>query len=414
MFLLPCFGPLSAQEKRTEINVDFRVGSRVLEPTLGNNAARLSKIITLLKDVEKCDTLELTGITFCGSASPEGTFEVNRKLAEARLSTLESYVRERVSIAEGLINRCDVSIAWERLAMLVEQSGMEHKEEALHILRDVPEFTYNEKGMLIDSRKKHLMDMQYGRTWNYMKAHFFEKVRNASAILVTIRPKKVEVAEEAPKDTVQAIAPVDTIVTAQEPEIIQSEERKPFYMSVKTNMLYDALLVPNIGLEFYLGKNWSVAGNWMYGWWKKNSKHRYWRIYGGDLAIRKWFGKKADEKPLTGHHIGIYGQMFTYDFEWGGKGYMGGQPGGTLWDELNYAAGVEYGYSLPIAKRLNIDFTIGLGYWGGKYYKYTPMDGHYVWQVTKNRHWFGPTKAEISLVWLLGRSNSNDRKGGVK
>lgn len=103
----------------------------------------------------------------------------------------------------------------------------------------------------------------------------------------------------------------------------------------------------------------------MYGWWNTNNKHRYWRTYGGDIAIRKWFGKKADEKPLTGHHLGVYGQLFTYDFEWGGKGHMGGQPGGTLWDEMNYAAGVEYGYSLPIAYRLNLDFTIGVGYWGG-------------------------------------------------
>ena len=38
---------------------------------------------------------------------------------------------------------------------------------------------------------------------------------------------------------------------------------------------------------------------------------------------------------------------------------MGGEPGGTLWDKGNYAVGVEYGYSLPVARRLNIDFTIG-------------------------------------------------------
>ena len=185
-------------------------------------------------------------------------------------------------------------------------------------------------------------------------------------------------------------------------------------MALKTNMLYDVLTVLNIGGEFYLGKNWSISGNWMYGWWKKNNNHRYWRIYGGDLAVRYWLGKKACEKPLTGHHIGIYGQVFTYDFEWGGKGYMGGEPGGKLWDKSNYAAGVEYGYSLPVANRLNIDFTLGVGYWGGKYYKYIPLDGHYVWQATKNRRWFGPTKAEISLVWLLGRGNSNNKKGGVK
>ena len=83
---------------------------------------------------------------------------------------------------------------------------------------------------------------------------------------------------------------------------------------------------------------------------------------GGAIAIRKWWGKAAGEKPLTGHHIGIYGQIFTYDFETGGRGYMGGKPGGTLWDKMNYIVGAEYGYSLPIARRLNIDFTIGAAF----------------------------------------------------
>ena len=143
-------------------------------------------------------------------------------------------------------------------------------------------------------------------------------------------------------------------------------------------------------------------------------KHWYWRIYGGEIGFRKWFGRAAKEKPLTGHHLGVYGQMFTYDFETGGRGYMGGQPGGTLWDKANYAGGVEYGYSKPVGKRLNLDFTIGLGYMGGKYHEYLPVDDCYVWQVTKQRHWFGPTKAEISLVWLLGYGNVNKGKGGAR
>lgn len=38
---------------------------------------------------------------------------------------------------------------------------MPHKEEAVDVLRNVPEFTYNNKGVLVDSRKKHLMELQY-------------------------------------------------------------------------------------------------------------------------------------------------------------------------------------------------------------------------------------------------------------
>lgn len=104
--------------------------------------------------------------------------------------------------------------------------------------------------------------------------------------------------------------------------------------------------------------------------------------------------------------------MLTYDFEFGGKGYMGGRPGGSLWEKSNYGFGLEYGYSLAIGRRLNLDFSLGVGYLGGTYYEYAPMDGHYVWEATKNRRWFGPTKAEVSLVWLLGRGNYNDKKGG--
>lgn len=187
---------------------------------------------------------------------------------------------------------------------------------------------------------------------------------------------------------------------------------KPFYMDLRTNMLFDVLAVPNIGAEFYLGKNISVIADWMYGWWNKDARHRYWRIYGGDLGVRWWFGRKAHEKPLTGHHLGLYGGALIFDFELGGTGYMGGKPGGSLWDRCLVNAGVEYGYSLPVAKRLNIDFSIGLGYLGGRYIKYFPFDNDYYREKEYKVRFFGPTKAEISLVWLIGYDNTNKRKGG--
>lgn len=185
-------------------------------------------------------------------------------------------------------------------------------------------------------------------------------------------------------------------------DVMPEAQKKPWYAGVKTNMLYDALLVPNGGLEIYLGKNWSIDAYWMYAWWKSDRVHNYWRTYGGDVELRKWLGSAAKRKPLTGHHIGAYAQIVTYDFELGGRGYLA--------DRWSYAAGVSYGYSLPVAKRLNIDFSIGLGYMGGEYKEYLPQDGHYVWQSTKRRHWIGPTKAEISLVWLIGRGNTNKTK----
>lgn len=183
------------------------------------------------------------------------------------------------------------------------------------------------------------------------------------------------------------------------------------HMSLSTNVLYDALLLPNIGLDIYIGRNWSLNANWMYGWWDNNRRHRYWRAYGGDIVARRWFGTLSQRKTLTGHHLGFYGQILTYDFEFGGKGQIAGRPGGNLWQKPTLGVGVEYGFSLPVARRVNIDFTIGIGYLGGEYYEYKPQAGEYIWLATKRRHWFGPTKAQVSLVWLIGKGN--DKKKGV-
>lgn len=174
---------------------------------------------------------------------------------------------------------------------------------------------------------------------------------------------------------------------------------------LKTNMLYDIVAVPNVGVEIPIGSRWSVGADWMYAWWKNGKRHRYWRVSGGDLEVRRWFPARCETAPLlSGHHIGVYGQMLTYDFEWGGKGHLG--------DKWSWGVGLSYGYSLPIAKRLNIDFTLGIGYLQGKYMTYHPEDGCRVWDSTHIERWFGPTKAEVSLVWFIG--GNNGKKGGVR
>jgi hypothetical protein len=132
------------------------------------------------------------------------------------------------------------------------------------------------------------------------------------------------------------------------------------------------------------------------------------------VALRKYFGKASRDKHFTGHHLGLYGGVILYDFlAFGKKGYMSGHPGENLMDRPTYLAGLEYGYSLPIARRLNLDFVIGVGYQSGQFNEYKYQNYCYVWQSFKQQRYFGPTKAEITLTWLLGDRNKQ-QKGGLK
>lgn len=409
-----CLRAQTVNEVRDSVKIYFRQGKIDLVPSLGGNQSALDRIADSLRMSYADSIYRLQKILVVGGASPEGSVELNKWLSEQRAGVLFDYLSRYGELPDSLKTTEFLGRDWNGLIRMVENdSQVPYRDETLTLLHKISDEVRDG----ITTGGDHLARIQRWRggiPYHYMYKHHFPELR-ASRLYLWYRkvwnpavPPKPEPELEVmipPKDTVDVVVPDPVYIS-------ETCQEKSFYMGIRTNMLYDAMLVPNIGVEFYLGNSWSVMANWMYGWWKRDPSHWYWRAYGGDIAVRKWFGRAAEEKPLTGHHLGIYGQIFTYDFETGGRGYMGGKPGGTLWDKMNYAAGIEYGYSLPVARRLNIDFTIGIGYWGGIYHEYIPIDNCYVWQCTRQRHWFGPTKAEISLVWLIGNGNFNKKKGG--
>jgi len=180
-------------------------------------------------------------------------------------------------------------------------------------------------------------------------------------------------------------------------------------MFLSTNVLYDAALVPNVGVGIYLGKRMTLYADWMHAWWSRKARHRYWRVYGGDIELRARLGRspRSSVSPFSGHHLGVYASMATYDFQFGNRT-------GVMGNKYNYAAGLSYGYSLPVSRRLSFDFAVGVGYAWGKYKKHHPVDDHDVWLSTHKLKRFGPTRLEIGLQWLLGKGNHNARKGGRK
>lgn len=399
------------------VEVYFRRGYSTLEESLRDNGPHLESFLERLRALRQDTLRRIRQVRIVSGTSPEGMTKANERLAHNRSERIRRYFDCHFPSWDVSFDMLSEGEDWEGLAALVAASDMPARDEVLDILRNTPVWVV-ENGKVVDSRKRQLGMLQGGRLWRYMEERFFPELRRSRVRVIyeIAATPTLEPIPSEPESAPQLVRPSEPIVeptpvAAEEPA---TAERKPFYMALKSNLLYDAALVPNIGIEFYAGRGWSVGASWMYAWWNSDRKHHYWRTYGGELDIRKYFGRCAKEKPLTGHHLGLYGQMLTYDFETGGKGYLGGRPGGTLWDKMHWGVGLEYGYSLPIGRRLNLDFGIGIGYLGGEYREYTPQDGHYLWQRTKKRHWFGPTKAEVSLVWLIGRGNYNEKKGGKR
>ena len=391
----------------------FRPGYSLLELSYRDNAANMKALTQGIQTIKGNPCVQLQHIRILSAASPEGNSALNKRVAKRRGERLRDYLKETLVLPDSIFTVSSAGEDWQGLASLIAKEKTPWRNKALQIIRHTPEWV-TRNGKVVDGRKRQLQNLDGGKAWKYMLDNHFYTLRTGAVVVCEVKtlaaestPSAAEASQEQARLEPASQSPSSPPFPAIPSQVHPESQAPPVasYFALKSNLLYDALLVPNLSLEASIGSGWTLAAGGMFAWWSKDAKHRYWRIYGGGLEIRKYFGTLSKSKPLQGHHLGIYGDFLTYDFEFGAKGYQ---------SKATYAAGIKYGYSHPIANRLNLDFALGIGYLHSNYKTYVPRDGCYVYQETKKRKWLGPTQAEISLVWLLGKGNTNKKKGGKK
>ncbi len=408
-------------QEAVSTSIRFKQGYGILDPGFADNRLNLDKLVGTIRAIQADTSYILQSLVIKGTASPIGDYSMNLRLAEKRANAVHQYLQQNLSLENVPVDIRPMGIDWDGLRELVAASDMPHRGDVLRIIDETAGI--KDLRQQTSQRNRLLQQVGEGEAWRYMSDKLFGHLHSSGVgtTLTYIKKEPVVVEEHhsdplpAPVIVAEAAAPIDTLPTeeTQPAQPVVKRERTPLYWALKSNLLMDVALIPNLAAEVHLGKGWTVGAGAWFAWWTGDNSDISWRTYGAEVALRKYFGKRAAEKPLQGHHLGVYGQVLTYDFRLGsGKGIIGGQSGGSIFDHANYAFGIEYGYSLPIARRLNLDFVLGVGYMGGQYEEYRPKDGHQVWETTKDRNWIGPTKAEVTLVWLLGRTNSNAKKGG--
>lgn len=171
----------------------------------------------------------------------------------------------------------------------------------------------------------------------------------------------------------------------------QQTERKTV-LAVKNNLLYDLALAPNLEIELPIGKRWSLNTEYKCPWWVNSSRDFCYQLLSGGAEARYWLGKRCDDNRLIGHFVGLYAEGGIYDFQFGGDGYQGKYYG---------TSGLTYGYVKPITRHLALEFSFGVGYLTTEYRKYTPYKEDLIWTNSGRYNFIGPTKAKVSLVWLI-------------
>ena len=416
-----------AQEKIVDsmsVKVFFRQGSQTIDRSYGGNVDNLwafaRKVNLFLND----SSYRVVSVKLVSGASPEGSSTANAALAKERFKTLRKYLLSNTSIEESLLEEETLGADWSGLADALENIDEPWKDRAIDICRNEP-LWIRSNGVIVDGRKKQMMELAGGSAWQWMSTNLFPDLRASEIRLVyefgyprrevAIAPV-VGVAPAAPVASVVPAASdvkvekADTVCVTKSLEKVAGDRK--FVMALRTNAL--AIPFMNVGLEIPIGKHWSIGADYYYPWVWRDSEHRNcYEFLAWDIEGRYWFSKAPKALPeakLTGHSIGLYCAMGYYDFEKDWSGHQG--------DFFN--VGIDYLYSVPIFKGcMHLEFEIGIGFIHSKADIYDCfVDGGNCYRrkgQQKDVNWFGPTRAQISLVvpiYCRKKVNTNGKTNG--
>jgi outer membrane protein OmpA-like peptidoglycan-associated protein len=363
--------------------ITFRAGSTAVEAGFMDNANALGKINRSLTDSATIARLDHISVT--AASSPDGTTAGNERLALQRALTTKGYLEKRYPhIAPEKVQAFSAGEEWSGLQKLIAEDGNVPEGAEVLALLD----TISPEANIRDSIKV----IADGRTWRYIAANLLPNLRGAAAITLHF----ADPSAQQRNDTLRVNAPTGVTMAGsgvqrvefQEPEppapvvepIPEPEPEpvlpKPLF-AIKTNALMDVASVINIELEVPIGDRWSVAGEVMFPWWM---------TVNGTLEARRWFGDRSSRSLLTGWFAGAYFGGGTYDI----KRHSG--------DFLH--AGFSGGYAHPLNQsgNMRMEYSLGVGYlWGTD----RTLPG-----TSEPLKWFGPTRAKVSLVWMLNRKPS--------
>lgn len=413
ILLLFGVGIAHSQERHTEICIDFRVNSTVIDSAYSDNAARMQEMVEFLRTIHQDSTINIIEVSFCGAASPEGSYQLNRKLAQGRLSALEKFIRSEVDIPDSLITYNDSYIPWDYLKSQIEDSGLIRTDEVIAILEEEARLVdYHHPNTHIDNRVVKLRALDGGKVWQQMNNLFFEQMRNACAVFVTYKKElppvqvpiivpdtiKVEPIVEAVEIVPDTTAIIETVI----PEV--EEWNRKLYL--KTNALFWGMGMTNVSAEIDLAKHWSFALPVTYSAWNYFTSTVKFRTLAVQPEFRYWFNED-NQKFFIGAHFG-YAQYVNVavDGNYRYQDHDGKSPA--------LGGGISVGYRMPISKsdKWDIEFSLGAGVYSLHYDKFynTPntKDGLMIESVKKT--YWGIDQAAVSFSYSFDLK----KKGGKR
>ena len=172
-------------------------------------------------------------------------------------------------------------------------------------------------------------------------------------------------------------------------------------VAVKTNLVSDAFLSPNLGIETGLAPKWSLDVSRQFNAWNM-SGDRKWKHWLVQPELRYWLCE-----PFGGHFFAFHaigGQYNVGKLDLGDLNILGtnlSNLGTRRYQGWFGGLGLGYGYNWIISKHFNIEPEIGIGWMHTKFDVYPCARCGSKLSSDRHHNYLGVTKAAVNLVYVF-------------
>lgn len=396
---------VKSRQARGTAYIVFPVNQTTVLPDFRGNSRELSRLCHVIDSINHDENVLLNRVSIRGFASPEGTYANNERLARERTNSLARYLAGHCGLPLSVINVDYVPEDWEGLRRYIDSSTLAEREVLLGII----------DSQLEPDLKLATLSKRFPAVYKQLSDEVFPLLRHTDYEIDYTLKSVTEHKGAVHSDTLSFLA-MDSL----DAPLPQTEQRISYYrpwIAVKTNLLLDAALAPNIEVEIPLGRSrWSLMLEDWFPWFRishnakgdaspyhrsdqRPTRHSYQALVLG-AELRYWFAPRcnAGRPTLCGTFVGLYGAGGKYDIERRSTGDQG---------EFT-SFGLTIGHSWPISRHWNLELSGSIGYVGGpqRHYEAEFDDARLIFRNYDNLRYIGPTKLKVSLSWLAGRKRT--------
>lgn len=379
---------------RAQARMDFKVNLTNFDKTYHGNDSALEQVLVRIDSMVLDPRMRVERITVVGTASPEGPYQNNVRLAAGRARAFISILQERYSFPDSIYAISAIPEDWDGMRMMLAA------DSTIPYGAVVLSFLDRTAGLDGDTRERYLKSLDGGAPYASMRDHVLPYLRRASVLVDYdtrwLRSRIIASAPAYPCFSPQPVVPDFSPIHVDSPAHPAPRQR---FFALKTNLLWDAALCANLGFEIELWPRLSLDVPVWFSPYDITSRWRI-RLLATQPEVRYWLRNAGD-----GHYFGVHTSVIGFNVSLAGD---------YRYQDPNHAAfglGIGYGFAFHLdkARRWSMEAQIGAGYLSYKWIKYHNI-GHNGAEVSHGggTYW-GITRAGIAISYKFYRQRKERR-----